>query len=427
LNKIKMDAIKAKSLVAEDIIVSEQSSYDQITQESDVDGAINEVVQVNLSKNVLSNYSMINKQLQDNIMVKTDVFIFRIKYLGKDDYDKYTLVKKVVSSSNSLTNVSLIEIVPKSFEMKASDMIFDIDSQELPVIVKEDPVLRWDVDVLNQKTLYYMINNNAEMSSAKSAKTLVLYRPDFKVTQTIQTADTKDTKINKLTGFIGLDNINYINFGSMSLIQWMIMLGLGLIIGLSTYYVTLDKKEKKRNSQRLQEHKIISRQQVKSIATAIRPTIVPTVFTAKTLSSPIIKIKSANVLQFDIGVNLDKANALINNFDYENARTMYNECIKNYVQSTFKKASDKDELKSIKLMLNHLYLKLTVYRMIYLSKKHMTTKNYSLLKQDLDNINKSYTKLYFNLNNVDVDYKDDEKKFLDYVSNSKKHLEMVIS
>jgi hypothetical protein len=78
-------------------------------------------------------------------------------------------------------------------------------------------------------------------------------------------------------------------------------------------------------------------------------------------------------------------------------------------------------------MLEHLYLKLYVYRAIYDSRKHATTKNYNVLAQDIATISKAYTKLYSTLNKVDDDHKDGEKKFIDYVANSKRFLESMAS
>ncbi len=432
LNKLRMDAIKAKSSVVEDIIINEQSSYDQVTQESDVNQAISEVVTINLSRSVLNNYSSANNLLQDNIIVNTDILIFRIKYLGKDDYDKYTLIKKVITSSQELKDISIIEIIPKSFESKASDIDFNIAGQQKPVVVKEDPVLRWDVSTFNKQTIYYMINNNAELSSAKETKTLVLYKPDFKVTQTIATKE--DVESNKLTGFISLDKVD---FTKISVMQWLVFVGLGLILGLSTYYVALDRKEKKKNNQRLKEHKIISKplskisqpelQQIPSFSQQLtkpqseqlaqsQTQKVTTVTPVRTVSLPLSFI--------DINTKLDQANVMINKFDYENARMVYNECMQKFSQVQFKKASEKNDIKT---MLNHLYIKLTAYRIIYASRKHVTTRDYSLLRQDITEISKICNKLYASLNNVDEDHKDDEKKFIDYVSNSKRHLESIAS
>lgn len=455
LNKLRMDAIKAKSMVAEDIMVVEQSSYDQVTQESDVDAAITEAVAVNLSRKILDNYSDSNNKLQDYILVKTDIIIFKIKYLGKDDYDKYTLVKKTVSSSQEARNLSIIEMIPKSFESKASDILFDIDGQQIPVVVNADPVLRWDIDSLGSKTLYYMTRNNAELLSAKGAKTIVLYRPDFKVTDTVQDQDGAEDSGdgpglgNMLTGFVGL---NPVDVGNVSLVQWMVLIGVGLILGLSAYYISLDKKSKKYAAQRLKDHKIITRPINKPLESkdSVKDNVMPTVSkddagkqsaragvivnvvnngtkgaagyaTSAARSLDVSQNKSSN-LSPDIVVNLDRVNELINAFDYESARILFNQCLQQYKSVAFKDISDK---KTAMLTIDHLYTKLMVYKAIYDSRKHVLNKDATALKKDKDIISKAYSKLHASLSSIEEDYIDSENNFLGYVANSRKHLDKI--
>ena len=323
-------------------------------------------------------------------------------------------MKKVVTSSQELKDVSIIELIPKSFESQASDIEFNIASQQQPVVVNEDPVLRWDVSTLNKQTIYYMINSNAELAAAKDTKTLVLYKPDFKVTQTVSAEE--DSGSNKLTGFVSLDNVD---FSKISAIQWMVFIGIGLILGLSAYYVALDRKEKKRSVQKLKEHKTLSKPLSKNISQSVQQPVNPI---RKAVNVPPATVMPITLTE--LNGKLDMANNRINNFDYENARRLYNECMQNYSQVQFKRTSDKNDVKA---MLNHLYIKLTAYRIIYDSRKHVTTRNYSLLRQDITEIGKICSKLYINLANVDEDHKDEEKKFIDYVSNSKRHLEAIAS
>jgi len=412
LNKLRMDAIKAESMVAEDIIVNEQSSYDQITQSSDVDNAITEAVKMNLSRSVLDNYSLSNKQMQDNIVVKTEAFIFKIKYLGKDDYDRYTLVKKVVSSSQDLREVSIIEVIPKSFETQASNLVFDIEGQDTPTILTEDPVLKWDLSTLNTKTIYYMTNSNAEMSSVKGTKTIVLYTPNFKVTQTV-TGNETSNNTNGLTGLVGLD---LSGIKTLSLMQWMVILGVGMILGLSTYYLVLDKKEKRRNVQRLREHRIISKPMQKNVPSNIvqipRANIVPA---ARTVQK--------NVPEFDLGSMMDKSNDMINSLDYENSRNIYNACMKRFSTAKFRNDLQKKESD---MMLNHIYIKLVAYRTIYTSRKHLAAKNYDASRSDLLMIAKIYDKLVVSLKHVDEDHKMAEEKYMKYIESSKKYVEKMV-
>jgi len=402
LNKLRLDAIKAKTNVVEDIIIDEESDYAQITQDSDVDQAITSVTEnYNLSRKAMDNYTLANKQLQDSITVNSEVIIFRIKYVGRDDYDKYTLVKKTVKANPELDNVIILENIPKDFEKKASDISFNIGEQQNPAVVKEDPVVRWDADTLSSQTIYYMVNANVDMSSAKNTRTIVLKKPDFKFSDGAASVE----KNNGLTGFISFDTLD---ISRISLIQWCIFLGVGLVICLSAYYVTLDGREKKKNTQKLKDHRIITSRPspgVVQVRAALKPSM------------------NKATIYFDINTKLEEANALINGFNYEKSRTIYNLCMGKLDAATITVAQKREA----RQMLDHLFLKLSAYRLIYQSRKHLASKNYALVKDDIDDINVVYTKLVTTLSVVDDDHKEVERKFIDYIVNSKRHLESVTS
>ena len=195
----------------------------------------------------------------------------------------------------------------------------------------------------------------------------------------------------------------------------------------------MDKKEKKRDSQRLKDHRIITKSQVRSIPVQTRSALAYS--TSKTLNVSSMPTKSVSLTpkkvvdipslsSSDINIKLDQANHFINNFDYENARILYNDCMKNYPKVNFKNTSEKN---NVKLMLNHLFQKLTVYRIIYSSRKHVNTKNISFLKQDIVTITRICNNLYSILGKIDDDNINAEKKFVDYVLNSKRHLEAISS
>jgi hypothetical protein len=156
-----------------------------------------------------------------------------------------------------------------------------------------------------------------------------------------------------------------------------------------------------------------------------KKTVQEPVIVQKTTNTSLGDVKNLNVATVSgINAKLEQANVFINSFDYENARNVYNTCMQAYAQSSFKNSKEKNELR---VMLNHLYLKLTVYRTIYASRKHVTSGNFALMQKDVDIINKIYRKLYEELGNVEEEYKDSEQKFIDYIINSKRHLEESIS
>ena len=235
LNKLRLDAIKYESVVVEDIQIDQATNFEQITQESDVEDAISSVLEnTNISKDLLENYSLANKRLQDSLTIKAESMGFRIKFMGKDDYDKYTIIKKSIMSSSPLSDVVLIESIPKDVEKKASNIVFDLLNQKYPVILKEDPILKWSYDNLSSTDIYYQVNDMVDISAIKNTRTVILQKPNFKFTDTI---DTKLSKDAKLTGFIPFETVN---ISKLSFIQWLIIIGTGLIICLSVYYVVLN-------------------------------------------------------------------------------------------------------------------------------------------------------------------------------------------
>jgi mevalonate kinase len=113
---------------------------------------------------------------------------------------------------------------------------------------------------------------------------------------------------------------------------------------------------------------------------------------------------------------------MINSFDYENARVLFNQCLYYYKTASFKSV---DEKNNMKLMIDHIYLKIVVYKTIYDSRKHVLARDATLVKKDKENINKIYTTLHNSLSMIDDEYKDSELKYLNYIANSKKHIEKV--
>jgi len=124
----------------------------------------------------------------------------------------------------------------------------------------------------------------------------------------------------------------------------------------------------------------------------------------------------------DIVLNLDRVNELINIFDYENARVMFNECLKQYKSVKFNSVSEKN---NVMLTLDHLFTKLKVYKAIYDSRKHVLARDVASLKKDKDFIIKAHAKLRASLSSIDDDYLDAENKFLDYIASSRKHLDKI--
>lgn len=468
LNKIRLDSLKALSNVFEDIQVIEPGTYEQFTQESDVDNGVTLITQgMNITKKNMDNYSLSNKRIQDAVTVKVEVYPFRIKYLGIDDYQKFTIIKKTVSAE-SLSNVVILEIVPKEVERKASELIFYSNP---PNIIKDDPVLSWDYSSLSNTEFYYVVKNNIDLATIKNTRTLVLLKPEFKFSDTVQEKD-------KLTGAVIASSIS---LSKLTPVHWMIIIGLGMIIVLSLYYfVVLDKKDVRvYDKNKRASHRII-----KNLVNTVRfnnadvnnNLVVSNIEKNRlmngkirniNLSSSMDKNKASNDAlrsnnssintfssntssnDYNNGNNKNRNNALnssfnnsfnssvllpeqvllhkinysnslINSYDYESARNVFNQCITLYNTVSFDTIDDNKKAKD---MLSHVQTKLESYRHIHSAKKQLYYKNQIALKNTLKKIDQLYSNLAYNICFIEHKKPQDEFKFLQFIANSKNQLE----
>jgi transposase-like protein len=183
--------------------------------------------------------------------------------------------------------------------------------------------------------------------------------------------------------------------------------------------VVLDKKEKKRNVERLKAHRIVNSRAVQPITASNISGQNPRQNITRTQN-----VTKTTTRSQDISSLLEKANAFINKFDYENARILYNQCMVQSGTAVFTNTAARNDAK---MMLNHLYLKLAAYRIIYSSRKQANIKSYIALRKNIIELDHVYATLLNNLNYITEEQKDAERKFIDYIYNSKKHLETITS
>lgn len=460
LNKLNMDAIKAETMVAEDIIIEEFSTFEQLTQEGDVEEAITSLTEkLNLSEKTMQNYSSINKLLQDSVSIKAEALIFKIKYLNKDDYDEYTIVKKTIVSNNELTNIAVVEIIPKDVARKASDMIFGFENQDYPVIVKEDPILKWNFDTMSSESVYYQISSIIDLTSLKNTKTIVLTKPDFKFSDTI-----KETK-NSENLFTGMMVFEQVNLTKLSAVQWMVMGGLVVMIGLLIYYfIILPYQEKKHNQERKKQHSILplqhkmlspksnaqtsmqtntlgSQTSMQTNASGSQTSMQANNLNMQTnnLKSQIIRQQTGaskiygasaivnakiNSLEEKIFMNnLIQCNTHINKKNYMKSHNLYCDLLKGFNATNFREEGIKKEARKL---LRHIYLKLLAYRKIHECHKHVDNQNNIALKYSCmhlgelaKNIEIGFNKelAYFEENLEKIE----EEAFLGYLNVSKEY------
>ena len=440
LNKLKLDAIKAQSNVVEELIIEEKGSFEQITQESDVESAVMYLIDgINVSKSQLKDYISNNKRLQDQIIVKTESISYRIRTLNQENYDKKTLIYKTIISSSKIDNVQLIEIIPKEVENIASEISYLKTST--PEIIKDDPVIKWDYDSLESAELYYIISDNVPLTSLKNIKTVVLMRPDFKIS-----ADT-------ITGMASFEKVS---LNALSPIHWIIIIGLGMIIVLGGYFVVLEKNE----NERIKKHKIMSGNQMNN---ALRNDLLATqvamarqqerqrniqITQIKNNQIKNNQIKNLRIQKNSIQLShqslqnrsnasnpsnqsttqkyledklpesiirkIDYCNSVINMMDYERARSVYNDTM-----SSFADLDDEDVLKKI----SHVKTKLEAYMHIHNARRHLYFKRLEHFTVTIKSLNNCYGTIAHNIGFMQHIDTGSEVKFLNFVAENVKQLE----
>lgn len=434
LNKLKLDAIKAQSAVMEELIIEEKGSFEQMTQESDVESAVMHMIDgINVSKPQLKDYIANNKRLQDQVIVKTESISFKIRNLNQENYDRRTLIYKTIRSSGELKNISMIEIIPKEVENTASDISYIKVSE--PEIIKDDPVVKWDYDSFESAELYYIVDDSVPLTSLKNIRTIILEKPDFKMGD------------DKITGMLSFENVALSN---LSPVHWIIVIGVGLIIVLGAYYfVVLEKQD----SERIKRHQIInygaansqvnkpiavsrSNQNQNSRAMNIQNVVAQKRDADKRLSANrfsadyvknYVKKKSyPDYAQKNDALDdklpevmfrkIEYCNSVINMMDYERARSLYNETV-----SALPGISDTSDVAARKL--SHVKAKLDAYRHIHNARRHLYYKRLEHFSATIKSLNECYGQIAHNIGFMPHIDNGSEVKFLSFVAENVKQLE----
>jgi hypothetical protein len=439
LNKLRMDAIKAQANVVEDIKVDEVVTNEQLTSEADVDAAISFATKnMNLSRNALQEYRTDNKRIQDTITVRAEAILFRIKYFTKDEYERYTIVKKSVSSSGNIDNAIVMEIIPKELEKSTDDIDFSNFDQPVASIIEKDPVVQWSVQSLSSSDFYYKLNTLADDSAIKNSRTVVLKKPQFTFSDT-QSSDSAAGA----TGLTGMSVFDKLPFSGLTLVQWAIIVGVISVLLLFGYYRSLTSPKREKSSAALpakssiklpaksstiQKHVLTlkpvhSHIQQRQQNAQLSPKRIP-VQPIRQQSSrqsqiqqhqPLQKLSVQQMKERELFTRLDYCNSIANNLKYEDALHLYTACLKNFNTVVFTSGHTKIEAGE---MLEHIYLKLISYKSVLDAWNHAYHKDAHQLQLALKNATIAYGKIRSNLPNIIDAKKHEEKTFADYIHTS---------
>ncbi|MFC2134926.1 hypothetical protein ACFLTH_09935, partial [Bacteroidota bacterium] len=169
----------------------------------------------------------INKEIQEKVTINSKILSARVEYFENGNTREHTIITKTVTASELLSDVSIVENIPKLVADDANDILFSKN----PVVIKKDPVVEWEFSELTSQSFYYVIEGLVDISKAKETKTSVFK----KISSIVDSEQTNDE--NEITGLV-LGNADGSKF------SWIfIVLGMITIAGLLVYYFFFLKEE----------------------------------------------------------------------------------------------------------------------------------------------------------------------------------------
>lgn len=311
--------------------------------------------------------------LLGDVDIFTEAVLVDTKYLDDTQQEKL-LVFKDIQSTRVLDNVFVVEYIPKSIALKATDVSF----RQPPKVLNDDPIVYWpESSLLNHQISY--ITSSDDIDSIHNSKTLVLLNPVALIN------NTKESNTTKVSGF-SIKNISL----PITTKNLFFALGIIILIGLFLYYIQLKPVEKSENIDKgisvSPYDKYTHRPQGSSRALNQKPNFMHTQIAKRDITSitprnvvnPVVKSKKTRIkgakgtasignpydvstydINYDINtlnIVLRKAHYLANNLDL-NAKNLYNKLLDS-VQFVNQLPLDKRLL--IEKSINELYNKIIV-------------------------------------------------------------------
>ena len=111
------------------------------------------------------------------LSIHHEVEVFRIStiYANINNYTFRTRVTIKVTPDKSISDIRVLEFIPKSVVSGASELVF---SEDEPVVVEDDPLLEWSVDMLSRdetKTFTYYIKSKVDSDDYDDFEGVAVY------------------------------------------------------------------------------------------------------------------------------------------------------------------------------------------------------------------------------------------------------------
>lgn len=167
----KIDKIRTETIT--EIIIIDSLEFTQRISQSDITSAVNEIfLRQDMNQDLKENYTGQAETLQDMINIFETVTLAKTVSLNGEE-EHYSIIQKEITSSGDALDVILYENIPKTFAESSKDIIF----HQNPKIIKDDPILYWDVAKIDSTKISYYTKEQKTLDDAKDSKTIVLPNP----------------------------------------------------------------------------------------------------------------------------------------------------------------------------------------------------------------------------------------------------------
>ncbi|MEM3373964.1 MAG: MopE-related protein [Candidatus Woesearchaeota archaeon] len=191
-------------------------NFVKYVDENEIENYFEEYIKLknlNIDKNLKKKLIEQNKLLQKKSTIETTAYNVEIKYISGRIQDITLLVRNI--DSDLLSNLNLVEFVPKDIEETTDNMVFITQAQ----ILNKDPVIEYDLSKLNE--IVYYFKESISLDDLPKIKPLLI--------------TTKlDETSNKITGFAIFDNLGFSETNKKIFIIELIIIF--ILLGIYLYF-----------------------------------------------------------------------------------------------------------------------------------------------------------------------------------------------
>jgi hypothetical protein len=234
LQKADLTIKKSMSGVTAKISIDEKADMLQPPESSAVYAATTEILQgMTPDVDERSAYESASLSLNEGARVSAEFLVVTLSSLDGTKKTSYAIVKKHIVLPSTLKKGMVVEIVPKEVAEQAGLII----SKETPLIVKDDPMLKWTKAGVASFDLAYHVEGKRDLTAMKSTRTVILEDPSFKSVAPAQ----NNSQNNSITGLAAKPVVKDASgFGWQVIVLFV---GVVCVIGLAVYYFFFMKSE----------------------------------------------------------------------------------------------------------------------------------------------------------------------------------------